>query len=249
MRRRWSSSHLRVGAAGVGRPDIAADLLDAAYLLSCRKSRGIALDVASHIQYCAVASFVMLLSPIRLGNGRESKGITVGRVARAIVSAIIAVSIIPASACGGSDDAAPSTPPAGTVTATITRAGASEAEKIAVTRLCKQVITTAGVMVRDYNAFIKRLNQVQSYDKIGSEDKWAADTLTSGADEVRKMVAPDVPEDIDAEVQDFVTSSERLAEQIEGQRRLALNSASEKWSSDRERLLATCSEYLPAGSD
>lgn len=164
-------------------------------------------------------------------------------------SVVIVACIVLVSACGSGSDPAPSVNPVGTVTTTISRAGASEAEKIAMLRLCKQVITTAGVMVRDYNAFIKRLNQVQTYEKVGSEDKWATDTLNSGAELVRKTLAPDVPEDIDAQVQKFVSSSELLAEQIQGKRKLALNPASANWSSDRESILSTCSEYLPAGSD
>lgn len=169
-----------------------------------------------------------------------------GRTARAVWSVTAAVSVLFASACGG--DSAEEAPPssAAIVTKTILRAGASEAEKVAAIRLCKQVITSAGVMVRDYNAFIKRLNEVQDYKKIDSEDQWAIETLNTGADMVRKAVAPDVADDVDAEVQAFVTSSERLAEQIQGKRRAALNRVSKEWSKDRTTLLDTCSEYLPA---
>lgn len=102
-------------------------------------------------------------------------------------------------------------------------------------------------MVRDYNAFIKRLNAVQDYRKVGAEARWAVDTLNTGADLVRRAVAPDVPEAVDAQVQAFVTSSEQLAEQIEGKRRQSLNRVSDTWSGDRTALLETCSKYLPAG--
>ncbi|ALG85225.1 hypothetical protein [Gordonia phthalatica] len=172
-----------------------------------------------------------------------------GRTARAVWSAIAAVSVLFTAACGGGDAVDTPTSVGDTVTTTVLREGASEAEKVAVIRLCQQVITSAGVMVRDYNTFIKRLNKVQDYKAIGSEDQWAIETLNTGAELVRKAVAPDVPSDVDDEVQRFVTSSERLAEQIQGKRRDALNRVSKDWSKDRTTLLDTCSEYLPAGGN
>lgn len=171
------------------------------------------------------------------------------RTARTFWFAIAAVSVLAAVSCGGGGASDTPTSTATTVTKTVVRAGASEAEKVAVIRLCQQVITSAGVMVRDYNAFIKRLNKVQDYEEIGSEDQWAVETLNTGAELVRKAVAPDVPSDVDDEVQRFVTSSERLAEQIQGQRRTALNRVSTEWGTDRTTLLDTCSEYLPAGGN
>ena len=172
-----------------------------------------------------------------------------GRTARAVGSATAAVSILFATACGEGDAADTPVSAADEVTTTVARAGASEAERVAVIRLCQQVITSAGVMVRDYNAFIKRLNKVQDYKEIGSEDQWAIETLNTGAELVRKAVAPAVPTDVDDEVQRFVTSSEQLAEQIQGKRRVALNRVSKEWSKDRTTLLDTCSEYLPAGGN
>ncbi|MBM7367025.1 hypothetical protein [Gordonia hydrophobica] len=170
------------------------------------------------------------------------------RPARVAWFATLAVSLLLVSACGG-DDVPPHASSTAVVTQTVARAGASEAEKVAVIRLCKQVITSAGVMVRDYNAFIKRLNAVQDYADIGSEDQWAVETLNTGAEVVRKVVAPDVPADVDAQVEAFITSTERLAEQIQRKRRAALNRVSGDWSKDRTTLLDTCSEYLPAGGN
>lgn len=171
------------------------------------------------------------------------------RQARVVWFLIVALSLLLATACGGDDDGDAHDSGSTVVTETVMRAGASEAEKVAVIRLCKQVITSAGVMVRDYNAFIKRLNKVQDYKDIGSEDQWAIETLDTGADVVRKAVAPDVPADVDTQVEAFVASTERLAEQIQGKRRAALNKASKDWSRDRTALLDTCSEYLPASAN
>lgn len=171
-----------------------------------------------------------------------------GRTARAVGAVTLAAALVLSTACGTGDEVEPSSTP-GVVTKTVVRAGASEAEKIAVIRLCQQVITSAGVMVRDYNAFINRLNKVQDYAKVDSEDEWAVETLNTGADLVRKAVAPDVPGDVDEQVQTFVTSSEKLAEQIQGTRREALNRVSKEWAADRTALLDTCSEYLPASQD
>lgn len=171
-----------------------------------------------------------------------------GLSARAVGSVALAVVVVLSAACGTRDDVEP-TPTPGVVTKTVVRAGASEAEKVAVIRLCQQVITSAGVMVRDYNAFIKRLNTVQDYKKVDSEDEWAVETLSTGADMVRKAVAPDVPGDVDEQVQAFVSSSEKLAEQIQGKRREALNRVSKEWAADRTALLDTCSEYLSASQE
>ena len=172
-----------------------------------------------------------------------------GRTARSIVVAATALTAVAAVPACSSDDESPSpTVSVGTVTRTVARAGSSEAEKVAVVRLCQQVITSAGVMARDYNAFVKRLNQVQDYAKVGSEDRWAVDTLDTGAEEVRKAVSPEVPEKVDAQVEAFVASAERLAEQSQAKRRQALNGASDRWDADRTALLDTCAGYLPAGS-
>ncbi|EGD55761.1 hypothetical protein [Gordonia neofelifaecis] len=171
-----------------------------------------------------------------------------GRTARSVAAATIALCLVTSAACSSGTPSDEGVAHPGTLTETVSRALASESEKISVVRLCQQVVASAGVMVRDYNAFIKRLNDVQDYAKLGSEARWAVDTLNTGADEVRKAVSPDVPSSIDGQVEAFVSSSERLAEQIDAKRRQALNAASDKWSGDRTSLLDTCSEYLPAGS-
>ncbi|WP_026918635.1 hypothetical protein [Gordonia shandongensis] len=160
--------------------------------------------------------------------------------------AMTAVAVLAGSSCSSDDsvrDRAAEQSSTG-----VTRAGSSEAERIAVIRLCQQVITSTGAMVRDYNAFIEKLNDTQDYDRIGAEDRWAVETLQTGAEMIRTAVAPDVPGDIDAQVQAYVTSSERLAELIEDEARRGLNRTSDDWSDRRSTLLDTCSGYLPAGS-
>ncbi|WP_336790342.1 MULTISPECIES: hypothetical protein [Gordonia] len=130
--------------------------------------------------------------------------------------------------------------------ASVPTAERSELEKIAAVQVCRNVITSAGAMVRDYNVFITKLNSVQSYAKMSSEDRWAADTLTAGADQVRKAIAPATPSDLLGPVNRFVDSSDDLAERI-GEKQLGgLNAASDTWGADRTAALNKCSEFLPA---
>lgn len=167
-----------------------------------------------------------------------------------VVAVVIAASALVAS-CSEQ-----STPPPSTVASPssvgssravpVPTAEHSELEKIAAVQVCRNVITSAGAMVRDYNVFITKLNNVQSYDKLSSEDRWAADTLTAGADQVRKAIAPALTSDLLGVVNRFVDSSDDLAERI-GEKQLGgLNAASDAWGSDRTAALNKCSEFLPA---
>ncbi|GEE03441.1 hypothetical protein nbrc107696_38870 [Gordonia spumicola] len=133
----------------------------------------------------------------------------------------------------------------GTATTTVQTAERSELEKIAAVQVCRNVITSAGAMVRDYNVFITKLNSVQSYAKMTSEDRWAADTLTTGADVVRKAISPSTPADLVAVVNKFVDSSADLAERIQAKQMGGLNAAATTWGTHRTAALDKCTEFLP----
>lgn len=115
--------------------------------------------------------------------------------------------------------------------------------------VCRQTITSAAVMVRDYNAFVARLNQTHDYVRIDTEDRYARDTLDTGADLIRTALTPAVPDDLAAKVHDFLTATEQLSEQIGQRRKLALNKAMDDWGSRRTELIDACGEFLPTGTN
>ncbi|WOC13656.1 hypothetical protein [Gordonia sp. MP11Mi] len=160
--------------------------------------------------------------------------------------ALIAAATLVAGCSGGSDsgaDAHAST--SGSVSSNVPSAERPEVEKVAAIQVCRQVITSAGVMVRDYNTFMKVLNKTQSYDDVESEDRWAVETLNTGAKVVRTTISPATPEDLVEDVSDFVDTSEQLAEGIERKQRAGLNRASREWDDKRTAALDRCAEYLP----
>lgn len=155
---------------------------------------------------------------------------------------VLAVVVAGLSACGGQEPA-PGSPSAEVTTVTAESREGTDAAIV----VCRQVVTSAGVMVRDYNAFITRLNQTQNYARIDTEDRYARDTLNTGADLVRKALTPQVPADLEQKVQDFLTATERLSEQIGERRKLALNKAMDDWSDTRTELIDSCGEFMPTG--
>ncbi|GAA4678330.1 hypothetical protein [Gordonia humi] len=167
---------------------------------------------------------------------------------RTAVSVVMAV-IVGGTLVGCSEDSAPVHRPAGSSSQTAgsgdDQGDHSDVERAAAVQVCRQVITSAGVMVRDYNTFMKRLNDTQSYAQIGSEDEWAVETLQTGADVVRESISPSVPQDLVDTVSEFVDSSEKLAERIEQKQRTALNRSSQEWGDRRTAALDDCSAFLP----
>ncbi|MCF8589377.1 hypothetical protein [Gordonia liuliyuniae] len=133
----------------------------------------------------------------------------------------------------------------GSASSNVPSAERPEVEKVAAIQVCRQVITSAGVMVRDYNTFMKVLNKTQSYAEVGSEDRWAVETLDTGAGVVRETISPATPADLVEDVSDFVDTSEQLAERIEREQRAGLNRASKEWDDKRTAALDRCAEYLP----
>lgn len=164
-----------------------------------------------------------------------------GLVARMLALVVASFAL---AACGG-EQAAPGSSTAEVTTVTEQSHEGSDAA-IAV---CRQVITSAGVMVRDYNAFITRLNQTQNYARIDKEDRYARETLNTGADLVREALSPEVPQDLEQKVQEFLTTTEQLSEQIGARRKLALNKAMDNWSDARTELIDSCGEFMPTGTN
>lgn len=155
---------------------------------------------------------------------------------------LAAVGVIMLAACGGAE---PATPPPAAVTTSITESREGLDAAIAV---CHQVITSAGVMVRDYNAFIARLNQTHDYAQIDTEDRYAVETLNTGVEEIRKAITPAVPADIEQKIQGFLTATEQLSEQIGKRRKLALNGAMDRWSEQRTIVIDSCGQFMPTGT-
>ena len=162
--------------------------------------------------------------------------------------AVVVATVLLLAGCGGQDAQHPDGSAAdGSSSGTpgVRSAERSEAERVAAIQVCRQVITSAGVMVRDYNTFMKRLNDTQDYGRIGNEDRWARETLTTGADVVHKAITPATPADLVEDVEAFVTASEKLAEGIGQRQRKGLNRVGGDWDKRRTAVLDRCSEYLP----
>ncbi len=159
------------------------------------------------------------------------------------IALLVVVCTTALAACGSDEQPAPPASVGVTTITTESREGAN-----AAIALCHQVITSAGVMVRDYNAFITALNQTQDYSKIDKEDRYAVETLNSGVEEIRKATTPAVPPDIEEKVQDFITATEQLSEQIGKRRKLALNGAMDRWSDRRTVVIDSCGEFMPTGA-
>lgn len=146
--------------------------------------------------------------------------------------------------CGGSSN---ESAPTGDSSVAPVASTASAGDEAAIA-VCRQVITSAGVMVRDYNAFIKRLNATQNYAQIGTEDRYARETLDTGARLIRDASTPEVPETLADKVYAFLGATEKLSEQIRKKNKLALNKAMTEWGDTRTELLDACGEYMPTGT-
>ncbi len=160
---------------------------------------------------------------------------------RAGVLVVVAAALL--VACGG-ERRAPSRQSVGVTTVTTESREGFDAAIV----VCRQVISSAGVMVRDYNAFVARLNETQDYEQIDKEDRYARDTLDTGADLIRKSLAPAVPDDLEQKVQAFLTATEQLSEQIGEKRKLSLNKATDDWGDRRSELIDACGEFMPTGT-
>ncbi|MFT3661885.1 MAG: hypothetical protein QM809_10930 [Gordonia sp. (in: high G+C Gram-positive bacteria)] len=162
---------------------------------------------------------------------------------RMITVGLFATTSLLLASCGG-ERPAPGVPSIGVTTVTTeSREGIDAAVKV-----CRQAITSAGVMVRDYNVFVSALNRAHSYAALNTEARYARDTLNTGAEEIRKALTPALPEDVEQKVQSFLTATEQLSEQIAKRRKLALNKTADEWSDERTELIDACGEFMPTGT-
>ncbi|WP_202421545.1 hypothetical protein [Gordonia sp. SID5947] len=111
--------------------------------------------------------------------------------------------------------------------------------------LCREALSSMAVMVREYNAFIRRLTEVHTYDDVGDLDDKARATLIAGADLIRQQITDAIPPDVADPVDRFLDSTGRLGAAI-GQRQLdGLNPVAAQWTRDKQASLNGCSVYLP----
>ena len=111
--------------------------------------------------------------------------------------------------------------------------------------LCEASTKSMVVMLRGYNAFVARLNEVQSYDKVGDLGDKARAAMIAGTDMVKPKQTAEVPNDLGTVVASFVTSSSALGDVIGRRQTAELNTASTRWTGDRRTVLDVCRAYLP----
>ncbi|MGC4932780.1 hypothetical protein ACLQ3C_03765 [Gordonia sp. DT30] len=111
--------------------------------------------------------------------------------------------------------------------------------------LCRQAMSSMVVMVHGYNTFVDRLNEVQSYDRVGDLDERARASLIAGVDQIRAKTNPSVPAAVTDPVNAFLDSSARLGEAIGRRERAGLNPLADTWTQDKQAVLAACATYLP----
>ncbi|MGV9827323.1 MULTISPECIES: hypothetical protein [unclassified Gordonia (in: high G+C Gram-positive bacteria)] len=116
----------------------------------------------------------------------------------------------------------------------------------AAAEVCRVATTSMVLMLRGYNAFVQRLNTVQSYDKLGDLDDKARASLIAGGDMVRAELTAAVPAELGATTQTFLDSTARLGDVIARREMTGLNGAAAAWTRDRRALLDACATYLPA---
>ena len=164
-------------------------------------------------------------------------------LSRAVTAGAAVALLIGVTGCGG-EAPAPDDDASVSVTTVTTESSAGADAALVV---CQQVITSAGVMVRDFNTFMAALNRTQDYSRIGTEQRYARETLDTGAKLIRASLTAQVPADIDDKTQAFLTATEQLSEQISDERKLALNRATADWSEKRTELIDACGEFMPTG--
>ncbi|GAB90532.1 hypothetical protein [Gordonia rhizosphera] len=111
--------------------------------------------------------------------------------------------------------------------------------------LCRVAMSSMVVMVRGYNEFVRKLNEVQSYDKLGGLDDTARASLIAGADLIRKEITSTTPTDLAEVTNRFLDSTGRLGTAIARQQLVGLNPVSAQWTQDKQAVLDSCATYLP----
>lgn len=124
-------------------------------------------------------------------------------------------------------------------------ASAVAAQRESTVALCRQAMSSMVVMVRGYNTFVDKLNDVQSYDRVGDLDDRARASLIAGADQIRAEVAASIPATVTDPVNAFLASSDRLGQAIARRELVGLNPIADTWTRDKQSVLTVCAEYLP----
>ncbi|GAC69437.1 hypothetical protein [Gordonia soli] len=163
-----------------------------------------------------------------------------GGVALALVAGAVIVG--GCSSVDGSGTAA-----SGQVAAYRAEVTASRAEAVqkAGTDVCSTSTSAIVVMVQGYNTFIRQLNATQSYDRIGDSDEKARAGLIAGADQIRGALGDRTPTDVGDPARTFLNTTGELGALI-GKRELGgLNPISDRWTREKNAVLAVCGKYRP----
>lgn len=111
--------------------------------------------------------------------------------------------------------------------------------------LCREAMSSMVVMVNGYNAFVQRLSEVHSYDRVGDLDDRARAGLIAGSDVIRAQLSPVTPSEVADPTERFLESTGRLGDAIAARRTTGLNPIAARWTQDKKAVLDRCAQYLP----
>lgn len=110
---------------------------------------------------------------------------------------------------------------------------------------CRQAMDSMVVMVRGYNAFVRRLSATGGYGGVGDLDDKARASLIAGSDQLRALLADGPPADLTESLRAFLATTERLGESIRRRETTPLNAVAARWTRDKSAVLGACARYLP----
>ncbi|UVF78427.1 hypothetical protein [Gordonia mangrovi] len=111
--------------------------------------------------------------------------------------------------------------------------------------LCREAMSSMVVMVNGYNAFVQRLSEVHSYDRVGDLDDRARAGLIAGSDVIRAHLSSVTPTEVAEPTEQFLDSTERLGDAIAARRLTGLNPIATEWTRDKKAVLDRCAQFLP----
>lgn len=164
-----------------------------------------------------------------------------GQMSGRLVAVLLGLVLVGTSVgCGGDDPASAPVTSAATVTV--------EGDDPAAVEVCRQATTSMAVMVREYNIFIRRLNETHDYADLSPLDRYARETLTTGSEIIGEKLTAEVPEHIADPTRQFLETTDRLAALIGERRTTGLNTVADRWTEQRRVLLDVCGQVLPTPS-